>query len=496
MIGNNVGLRGEEPLEYAEEDARRFHELVLDLGGVEPGRAYLLTGKTAPDVLRTLAVVRGRLEELSARGPTSLLLYVSAHGDQESLHLSGTRLTLAELRATLAELPTRFRVIILDACQTASQVRQKGGAPGPDVPIALEAQTAASGEVFLSSASPGEPAQEWGYLGGALFTHHLFAALRGAADFDNDGNITLTEAYSYAYRHTVVDAAHASSRPQRPSFDFRFSGFGDWVATQPGRLSASILLERGLTGRFLVVDRENRLVVEVAKSDEQGMRVALRPGWYRVVHPGERTVSAVDVHLLWAGTKSLRADDFVPVQHWRSRLRGVEPIVLRPNRLRFGYGLTSGSVAALGVQHWLELSETWLSRRGFLFGALGGSMDRFQATDLQVEHREARARLGGGVNLGWGVFRLQLGAESQLAFARQHLNGNDRDEIARVFGREAPKRNALWVGLGGLVVAEFALTERWFMAIEGNGGAQRLAGGGRGARPLHAQGRVSLGWSF
>ena len=495
-VGNNLGLSGEAPLEYAEEDARRFHELALELGGVEPERAYLLKGKTASEVLSTLAVVRGRLLELAARGPTSLLFYVSAHGDQESLHLSGTRLMLAELRAALAELPTRFRLIVLDACQTTAQVQNKGGAPGPDVPIAIDAQSATTGEVFLRSASPGEPAQEWGYLGGGLFTHHLLAALRGAADFDSDGSITLTEAYSYAFRHTVVDAAHASSRPQRPSFDFRFHGFGDWVVTQPARLSAAILLERGLLGRFLVVDRENRLVVEVEKSDEKEMSVALRPGWYRIVHPGSRAVEAADLNVLWGGTKSVRAQDFVPVQHWRTRLRGAEPIVLRPHRLRVGYGLSSGSVAGLGVQHWLELSHAWLGRRGFVFGALGGNLDSFQANAVQVEHREARARLGGGISLSLGVFRLLLGAETQLAHARQHLHERDSEEIARVFGLKSRSLNAFWAGLGGLLLAELAITERWFVAVEGNGGAQRLVGGNRGARPLYVQGRMSLGWSF
>ena len=41
-IGNDVGLEGEEPLRYAHRDARRFAELMREVGGVQPGRALLV----------------------------------------------------------------------------------------------------------------------------------------------------------------------------------------------------------------------------------------------------------------------------------------------------------------------------------------------------------------------------------------------------------------------------------------------------------------------
>lgn len=395
-IGSNVGLAGEEALEYAENDAKRFHQLALELGGVDKERAYLLTGKTGEQVLRVLAEVRGRLEELASRGPTSLILYASAHGDEQSLHLSGTRLSFADLRASLSRMPTRFRLIVIDACQGRVSAHNKGGAPGPEVSIAKQVQT--EGEVFITSASPGEPAQEWTYLRGALFTHHFLTALRGAADFDRDGNISLTEAYSYTYRRTLVDAARASQTPQRPAFSFRFRGVGDWVVTRPAILDAAIVLSPELAGRFLVVDRESELVVDLNKQAGRAVRLALRPGWYRVVHPGPSQVQASDLQLSWGGSRELRRSDFVRVRKWRTRLLGPSPIVLRPRRLRVGYALSSGAVTGLDRAHLLELVGQWVRGPGFAHAALGGTMGEFEASDLKVTHRELRGRLGGGVN--------------------------------------------------------------------------------------------------
>jgi hypothetical protein len=34
VVGNNVGLEGDRPLDFAEEDARRVHQMLVEIGGV------------------------------------------------------------------------------------------------------------------------------------------------------------------------------------------------------------------------------------------------------------------------------------------------------------------------------------------------------------------------------------------------------------------------------------------------------------------------------
>jgi hypothetical protein len=36
VVGSNTGVSGDAPLEYAESDARRFHQLLLEVGDVLP----------------------------------------------------------------------------------------------------------------------------------------------------------------------------------------------------------------------------------------------------------------------------------------------------------------------------------------------------------------------------------------------------------------------------------------------------------------------------
>ena len=67
----------------------------------------------------------------------------------------------------------------------------------------------------LASSTASELSQESEALRASYFTHHLLSGLRGAADADRDGRVTLSEAYRYAYNRTLV--ATAATAPAAPS---------------------------------------------------------------------------------------------------------------------------------------------------------------------------------------------------------------------------------------------------------------------------------------
>ncbi|MDC0713274.1 hypothetical protein POL68_32730 [Stigmatella sp. ncwal1] len=101
-IGNNTGDPIDVPLRYADTDARRFHELMRELGQVQSTRAYLLSGATVEQVRAAFTEVRGRAAELAAAGAdVTLFIYVSAHAQAGQLHLGGGHLPLTELRELL-----------------------------------------------------------------------------------------------------------------------------------------------------------------------------------------------------------------------------------------------------------------------------------------------------------------------------------------------------------------------------------------------------------
>jgi hypothetical protein len=60
-------------LQHAEDDARRVRDVFVELGGVEPGRAVVLTRPTATQVREKFAEVTGRVVELKASAMGSLL---------------------------------------------------------------------------------------------------------------------------------------------------------------------------------------------------------------------------------------------------------------------------------------------------------------------------------------------------------------------------------------------------------------------------------------
>ena len=498
VVGNNAGLADDEPLRYAEDDARKVYDVLTRIGGVSRDRAYLLLDQPPRKLRRTLAVVTGRIQELANRAPVSLVLYVSSHADRSALHLSGSRFGYDELRQALSVMATRFRLIIVDGCQTAVRAQSKGGVPTAPIDVDLTAAPETEGEVIISSASDGEPAQEWAYLRGALFTHHLLSGLRGAADYDDNGVVSLFEAYSYTYRNTTTEAARASRLPQTPSYEFQFRGFGDWPFARPHKYGATIELSRELSGRYWIADRANRLTSEVRKESGYVLRVHARPGWYRVVSPRGPFVEATDVDLTWGGSRRLSPDDFVRVPNQRRTLRGSEPIVLRPFRLVAGAGVAGGTVSGLGLMPNLALGLRYGRHPWFVRMRLVGSQSDFRTPQLDVSHRELRAAAAVGfTRFLFGGIEGAVGFEVDIGWIRQTSTRTAPDARALPLPLAEGVNDGLLVSAGPVVGLAVPLDDRWFLQIDGVVGVSWLPINGDALEPRAlARATLAVGWRF
>ncbi len=136
---------------------------------------------------------------------------------------------LAELRERVDHVGARIRVGILDACRGGSWTRSKGLTVGPPLSSADLLNVDTEGTALVSSSSGLEDAHETEALHGSLFTHYFAAGMRGAADRDGDGSLTLQETFDYARDRTVRDSARFASLPQHPSFDLALRGRQDIV---------------------------------------------------------------------------------------------------------------------------------------------------------------------------------------------------------------------------------------------------------------------------
>jgi hypothetical protein len=319
-IGNDVGAANDVRLHHAQTDAQRVRDLFLEVGDVAPQDAVLLLEPSSETVQAALASLAAR-----ATRETTLLVYVSSHAQAGTLHLGASDLPLRTLREAVEAVPAAMRLLVVDACTSGAAARAKGGAWAPPSK-ALQLQPS-RGTVVITSSGPAEPSQEWDSLGGSLFTHHWLGALRGQADVDGDGRVTLLEAYAHAWRQTVARA------DQHPTYDFDLQGTSDVVLTEPRKSPSALSFSAALGGRFVVVgEPDARLVLELEKVTGATLRLAVPPGGYRVRQLGGPGARVAFVDLPWGRVRALGESDFATTLEpqvalkggWRNATLGVE----------------------------------------------------------------------------------------------------------------------------------------------------------------------------
>lgn len=340
VIGSNSGLPHEPTLRFARRDAARVSQTLRELGSVAQRDLFQILDGDA-------ASVRRAFEEIARRAkaedrPTMLFFYYSGHANAEALHLGPSALKWDELRRLLDGSGASLRVAIVDACQ-AGAMTDKGMSLAPQ----LEAPPESHGTAILASASSSETSQEALSLGGSFFTHFLVSGLRGAADSDDDGRVTLAEAYAYTARHTQKATGAWARAVQHPSYQFDISGQGDVVLTELQEASALLTIDRGLDGYLVVSERDSPLVVvETEKRAGQALRLALPSGRYHVHLRRPNAVYLTDVTLPWGGRAVLGIHDFVPRSYQEVAQKGGL-IEIHRHRLRAGVAVTSPIVAGM-----------------------------------------------------------------------------------------------------------------------------------------------------
>lgn len=285
IAGNNVGLPGEAPLEYAEADAEKVFEVLGALGDFRRENMLLLQGRGAGELSRALISMNARIRAESSAGRDAVLfVYYSGHGDKEALHLGPEALEVGMLQRLVQGSAADFRVLVLDACRSGALTRPKGGRRTAPFPIVLEAELSFEGFAVLTSSAADEDAQESDALRGSFFTHYLVSGLRGAADRDGDGTVSVEEAYAHAYQHTLRASSQSLLGMQHPTFRFDLEGRGavplSWYGRRDGSV-AHIGLPPGRAYVLFAGGEHGPVVAEVGQYDARRL-LALEAGAYFV----------------------------------------------------------------------------------------------------------------------------------------------------------------------------------------------------------------------
>lgn len=285
VVGSNAGGPGQAALHYAEDDARHVAATLRELGGYAADAVDVVVHPTPAALRDHLARLGARVAADRAAGRQArVLFYYSGHARSTALDLGPDELALGELRQRLFGIPATLTVVVLDACQSGAFSRIKGAQPAADFSFNSRQHLDASGIAVLASSSGSELSQESEQLGSSYFTHHLLVGLRGAGDSDHDGQVSIDEAYRYAYHQTLLATAQTAVGGQHVSLEVDLKGHGDVPLSFPRAATAAIELPAGLEGQTLVEDRRAHAVVaETYKARGAAVRIAVAPGDYRVL---------------------------------------------------------------------------------------------------------------------------------------------------------------------------------------------------------------------
>jgi Caspase domain len=333
VAGSNDGGKDRVTLRYANSDARAVSRVLTQLGGVAARDVIEVEDPTPAQLTAAMETLRSRLAVLKGgQARVEVFFYYSGHSDENGLLLKGERLAYPVLRKALETLPAEVRIAVLDSCASGALNLLKGGSPRPS--FLVDASSALSGHVFVTSSSADEAAQESERLKASIFTHYLLSGLRGAADSSHDGRVTLGEAYQYAFAETLARTTSTRAGPQRPGWDIQLVGTGDLVLTDLRGSDARLVIDAKIGGRVHVMGATGMLVVEVAKAPGKPVELGLEAGEYRVlVDDGAGNVSEAKLTLSSQSTQVLSRANLVATPLEETVKRGGEPAVTAEGEL-------------------------------------------------------------------------------------------------------------------------------------------------------------------
>lgn len=285
-------------LDFAARDAQEFGEFLK--------RQKQLFNKIHVDVLTDEKAVKRELEKvlfydmLKAGKDDSVIIYLSGYGaidprrgtdffflthDADPGFLAVTSVLMNRARL-LKKLSARQTLVIADISQSADFLDSRTKSMAPAMQTVLEQFRNSSGEVIITSGRPNELSRMMPEGSNSVFGHYLMKGLRGDADLDHDGFVTVTEAYDYVYRQTRT----ATEGRQNPMLQGHVAGYfplallrsaaGPFIEIQTKPVGARIFVRDESQFNFVdKTDEEGRLLLEDVPKNKPMFVMARKKGW-------------------------------------------------------------------------------------------------------------------------------------------------------------------------------------------------------------------------
>jgi hypothetical protein len=370
VVGSNDTQDPQQtPLQFADDDAARVAEFLIELGTDVELLTTLDTESQAlfPQVVpRTRAPTRTHLlaarDALTARiaaaaaagAETELILYYSGHGNvgpdgNEYLNLSGGRLSRDDLFGELlGGSKATYNHLVIDACRSEAFVLARGGDWQPDrgdleYTRAVQrylgerqlAQFPNTGVTLATSAD--QQTHEWARYRGGVFTHQLLSGLRGGADLNGDGAVEYSELGAF------VAAANSGVRDPRarlrvvvlpPAVDQRHPLVQD-VAVAERRV---LLFPAFDDGKYTLEDSRGVRLADVHRAGGQPSYLRLPEGEVFVYRAGVTPDAPEDEARIEPTARGLIDASTVAWAPSERRARGALDAAFRAGLFQVGFG--------------------------------------------------------------------------------------------------------------------------------------------------------------
>jgi uncharacterized caspase-like protein len=222
------------PLKYAVDDAREFYRYLVEVNKVSKDKIWLILDQEATlDKIRSILGTRLRR---SAGKEDTVIIYWAGHGaiESDSTSVDGdglekyilphnadlkdlytSAMPMGEIARIFQRISSERLVFITDTCYS-------GATGGRTVPVLgvrtnisgafLERISQGKGRVVLTAGDASEVTVESDDLRHGVFTYYLLEGLRGKADLDGNGIITVDE----VYRYVSIKVPQATGQEQHP----------------------------------------------------------------------------------------------------------------------------------------------------------------------------------------------------------------------------------------------------------------------------------------
>jgi tetratricopeptide (TPR) repeat protein len=237
IVGISEYQNKELQLSFAHKDAQALYSFLKSANGgaIPDDRIELLTNRNATraDIIRALnEKLRMAFED------DMVIIFIASHGvpedvsgelyflgyDTDAKNIAGTAISQLDVEKAISTARAKRIVLIADACHSgsvglSSDVARRSSVASYVNRLLKEIAAAREGVAILTASSSNEFSQEGARWGGhGVFTYHLLNGLKGEADTDSDGYVTIRELYEYVYRKVAGD----TEGKQHPALQGKF----------------------------------------------------------------------------------------------------------------------------------------------------------------------------------------------------------------------------------------------------------------------------------